>query len=699
MSGTKTVDIETLSTKKDSHEIKLERRTDLIGQTFLDDYKIVKSLYISHESEVFLCEKKTDYSKFVLKLYAPGNELNDEILKTILSIDSSYLVKPIQTGKFEKRFYELMPYFAQGTLYDNLKKLNPDFLMSVLIPQLNEALHYLHEKNLAHNDIKPENIFIMDDFKSIKLGDFGITYPQGDRKIPKLTREYAAPEADERSTKFVDYFSFGLVIYHVAYGRFPFEGLEGTKFRSLVLDSRLVVDKKIDHHLRNLIYHLLDGNASSRADYHEIKRWLDDPKKIKTNPKMEEKEGLRIAPYDFNKKKFNFTHPLTEEMLDNYKLAKLNLMNGDIQRAIEAENKDLSYRLVTIKDSFKDDPDKALMLTLMTMNEGIPWQLEDGIRFHNYQDFVNYLKKQYPRILPQYVDQDLVLLFAENKAKESIQKMTKVIFNRVKNPKQIAEAIINLSNLEKETWYLYDRKFNSHQELIAHFWQDRLEINPQALIDSGFFIEMLTNRYMDLKPIELGITQERFDDAVPFVRYLMVTKLLNQQRYAFVFEKQLYEDFAGFIQLFKAAYLGYEYKKYMVLNQVFSKGTLIKIYQLSTLKEDEKQIKSLKAVQTTYDRLKDKEPEKALLYALSSLYFQFSSLLTKEKKTKTEIEDPVFIFDHKTFNSLNDIIEHMAATTELDFLSLELLTDVSFAAFLEYLGYDDAFIHRLKGEK
>jgi hypothetical protein len=41
----------------------------------------------------------------------------------------------------------------------------------------------------------------------------------------------------------------------------------------------------------------------------------------------------------------------------------------------------------------------------------------------------------------------------------------------------------------------------------------------------------------------------------------------------------------------------------------------------------------------------------------------------------------------------------MAATTELDFLSLELLTDVSFAAFLEYLGYDDAFINRLKGEK
>ena len=42
-----------------------------------------------------------------------------------------------------------------------------------IIVDLLQALKHLHERNLAHMDIKPDNIFISFD-GSYKLGDFGL---------------------------------------------------------------------------------------------------------------------------------------------------------------------------------------------------------------------------------------------------------------------------------------------------------------------------------------------------------------------------------------------------------------------------------------------------------------------------------------------------------------------------------------------
>ncbi|KAL2009996.1 hypothetical protein VTN00DRAFT_5803 [Thermoascus crustaceus] len=100
-----------------------------------------------------------------------------------------------------------------------------------LFSQLFSALKYLHDQNIVHRDVKPENIFCMDDGLSITLGDFGLaTYVSPVvGYCDKLcgTPSYVAPEILE-ATEFrrysfpVDVWSAGVLLYICLCGFTPF---------------------------------------------------------------------------------------------------------------------------------------------------------------------------------------------------------------------------------------------------------------------------------------------------------------------------------------------------------------------------------------------------------------------------------------------------------------------------------------------
>lgn len=80
------------------------------------------------------------------------------------------------------------------------------------------ALQYIHEQNIIHLDLKPENIFISDK-NELKIGDFGLSTMFGGQ--PRLSSEgdkyYMAPEVlDGIYTKAADIFSLGLIMLELA---------------------------------------------------------------------------------------------------------------------------------------------------------------------------------------------------------------------------------------------------------------------------------------------------------------------------------------------------------------------------------------------------------------------------------------------------------------------------------------------------
>lgn len=123
--------------------------------------------------------------------------------------------------------------FIEGfdmTRHTHPERLLPLHLVMHIIARVAMALDYCSRKKIIHRDIKPANIMVSQDFKTVKLSDFGIAR-LGDATqltlLPGLgTSGYMAPEQflevgiDHRA----DLFSLGSTLYHLVTGRQPFSG-------------------------------------------------------------------------------------------------------------------------------------------------------------------------------------------------------------------------------------------------------------------------------------------------------------------------------------------------------------------------------------------------------------------------------------------------------------------------------------------
>lgn len=116
----------------------------------------------------------------------------------------------------------VMEYVDGQTLTDLMKqgRLTPA-LARKLLKELCSALQYLHDKQLVHRDVKPDNILVTYNGNNLKLIDFGLS--DGDDysllKEPAGTRHYLAPEMLEEGARLdlrADIYSLGVVMGEMA---------------------------------------------------------------------------------------------------------------------------------------------------------------------------------------------------------------------------------------------------------------------------------------------------------------------------------------------------------------------------------------------------------------------------------------------------------------------------------------------------
>ncbi|OMJ09532.1 Meiosis-specific serine/threonine-protein kinase mek1 [Smittium culicis] len=167
-----------------------------------------------------------------------GTNYIDEI-NLLRAFDHPNIMRVTDVIETEKKVYVFMPLVSGGDLFDQIIKSGSLFEeeSKFITYQMLLALKYLHDRNISHRDVKPENILMdsKDSFSIAMLSDFGMartTDPNNRMQTICGTFQYIAPEIiksgmDKNPTNkpgysmAVDCWSLGIVVYAMLSGTCP----------------------------------------------------------------------------------------------------------------------------------------------------------------------------------------------------------------------------------------------------------------------------------------------------------------------------------------------------------------------------------------------------------------------------------------------------------------------------------------------
>ena len=167
--------------------------------------------------------------------------------------------------------YVILELFSRRNLCDRIVKEGPlcgDELLSVFV-QIADAVKCLHDRDLAHRDLKTENILI-NEAGLVKLIDFGFTRAQ-DECNPMTTHcgtmAYTAPEcfyADNYNGLAADIWSLGVVLYSLVTGAFPWTKSGGPQLMNEIIHGTFFVPGRVPKECADLMYAMMKKNPEER---------------------------------------------------------------------------------------------------------------------------------------------------------------------------------------------------------------------------------------------------------------------------------------------------------------------------------------------------------------------------------------------------------------------------------------------------
>ncbi|MDC0358654.1 serine/threonine protein kinase [Oligoflexia bacterium] len=209
-------------------------------EIIFDRFEVNKCISSSPTSCIYLCKdlQEVEDHQLVLKVYPITINVNSitaqrfrNEIQVNYRVNHRNILHCLEFFRDKQLLAFTMPYIKSGTLADLMhrKRVFPLSDIFNILCQICSGLQALHNANVLHRDLKPDNILV-DEYETVKISDFGLAVlsAKGVNEkgaelfgtIDYLTPEYIAHGVfDKRS----DIYAVGLIAYEMITGKLAFD--------------------------------------------------------------------------------------------------------------------------------------------------------------------------------------------------------------------------------------------------------------------------------------------------------------------------------------------------------------------------------------------------------------------------------------------------------------------------------------------
>ncbi|MCJ8733110.1 hypothetical protein PDJAM_G00219210 [Pangasius djambal] len=251
----------------------------------LADFLLTERLGSGTYATVYKAYRKTDNREAVAVKVVSKKSLNKSSMENLLmEIEILKTVRHphiVQLKDFQwdsENIYLILEWCAGGDLsrFIRSRRILPERVARLFLQQIACALKFLHEKNISHLDLKPQNILLSGNV--LKLADFGFAQymsPWDEQSSLRGSPLYMAPEivCRRQYDARVDLWSVGVILYEALFGRAPFASRSYAELEEKIRSDKpieLPAGARVSRDCRDLLLRLLERDPDSRISFDEF---------------------------------------------------------------------------------------------------------------------------------------------------------------------------------------------------------------------------------------------------------------------------------------------------------------------------------------------------------------------------------------------------------------------------------------------
>ena len=346
------------------------------------------------------------------------------------------------------------------------------------------GLNYIHENQIIHKDIKPENL-VYDSKGYIHITDFGISkiFHPDNGKENSGTPGYMAPEVlfNKDHTYCVDYFSLGVILYELLMGKRPYHGHNKKDLRKDIVSrqARIKEDNIPDGFVKsetfldcaNFINSLLERKKEKRLGFNGFEEVKNHPWLIDFN--WDDLINKRMNPFfipplgdnNYDKKYCNEPDKIGDETQNEYETIKNKVDYNKYFQNYSCNNKQFLEKIKILNE--KQNKKKTILNQFFVKKNNI-LDIKKNINsiFQDKKMLRTFLKNN-SQLMIGHNPIKTILGKNSNNEKNSIEaisikqnKLNKNSYNDISLSTTKNNSYISSNNIINDYYPLYDKKNN-----------------------------------------------------------------------------------------------------------------------------------------------------------------------------------------------------------------------------------------------